>query len=349
MIKVLGKASKDSERGAIAIITVIIIMALIGFGAVAVDVGQVYAERAQLQNGADSAALGIAQQCYKAGTCSAADAMSWAQPLVNGNANDGATTVKAVDLSVANQVTVTTTTLDGTTNAGFLTPLLRQAVGGGPITVAAQATAKWGPPGGGSGFPLALSDACFDLSSGSNSGQMQVFSYKPGNGPAASPTDTCTNASGQSTTGGWGWLQDSGTCSVSTTAGGTVGSNTGVSPNYSGCSSVLQGWINTLSTGGKVEVQFPVFSQSAYNGNNAQYTILGYATLDVIGWQFSSTGNGNIPYWYNSNPPAGYPSLACSGGSNRCIIGQFVRFDASVQSTGGNGQDFGTSAFYLSK
>lgn len=348
MIKVLGKASKDSERGAIAIITVIIIMALIGFGAVAVDVGQVYAERAQLQNGADSAALGIAQQCYKAGTCSAADAMSWAQPLVNGNANDGATTVKAVDLSVANQVTVTTTTLDGTTNAGFLTPLLRQAVGGGPITVAAQATAKWGPPGGGSGFPLALSDACFDLSSGSNSGQMQVFSYKPGNGSGSTPTNmTCTNASGQTTAGGWGWLQESSTCSVTTSAGGTVGSNTGNNP-ASDCSSLLQGWINTLSSGGKVEVQFPVFSQTAYTGNNAQYTILGYATLSIVGWQFSGTGQGNLPFWYNSNPPTGYPTLSC-GGSDRCIIGQFVRFDASVQSTGGNGQDFGTSAFYLSK
>lgn len=338
---------RERDRGAIAVITAIVIVALIGLGAVAVDVGQIYAERGQLQNGADSAALGVAQQCYQApASCTVAQATSWAQPLVNGNANDGKTTVQSVDLSVSNQVTVTTTTLDGSTNAGFLTPLLRRAFNAGPITVAAQATAKWGPPGSGGGFPLALSNACFDLSSGATSGQLQTFSYKPGNGSNSTPTNmTCTNASGQSAPGGWGWLQQTSTCEVNTTAGGTVGSDTGNNP-ANACYSTLQGWMTTLQSGGEVDVQFPVFSQAAYNGNNAQYTILGYATLKVIGWQFSGTGNS--PYTYHSSVSDVGQTLAC-GGSTRCVIGQFVRFDSFLTGGGSGGQDFGTNNFSLIK
>ena len=42
-------------------------LVLIGAGAMAVDVGQIYAERAQLQNAADAGAMAVAKQCHEAG------------------------------------------------------------------------------------------------------------------------------------------------------------------------------------------------------------------------------------------------------------------------------------------
>ena len=43
---------------------------LLGLGAMVIDVGQLYQERAELQNGADAAALAVAKSCAL-GTCAA--------------------------------------------------------------------------------------------------------------------------------------------------------------------------------------------------------------------------------------------------------------------------------------
>ncbi len=40
-------------------------VALLGFAALAVDVGMLYAERTQLRNGSDAAAIAVAQKCAK--------------------------------------------------------------------------------------------------------------------------------------------------------------------------------------------------------------------------------------------------------------------------------------------
>ena len=84
--------TNENERGVIAPLAAILMVALLGFGALAVDVGAMYSEKAQLQNGADSAALAIAQTCAKMpdpSTC-AADQKGLATPFANGNALDGA-------------------------------------------------------------------------------------------------------------------------------------------------------------------------------------------------------------------------------------------------------------------
>ncbi|GAP57481.1 conserved hypothetical protein [Arthrobacter sp. Hiyo1] len=124
----------DRERGAAGVMVALMMLTLIGVGAVAVDVGQIYAERAQLQNGADAGALAVASSCAK-GSCNT----SLAGPLANSNANDGASTVKSVDLSVPGKVTVTTSTKDGTTGAGYLSKMFANALNTGPVTVGAQA------------------------------------------------------------------------------------------------------------------------------------------------------------------------------------------------------------------
>ena len=55
----------NPERGAVAPMTAMLMVALLGMTAFAVDVAMMYSEHAQLQNGADSSAIGIAQACAK--------------------------------------------------------------------------------------------------------------------------------------------------------------------------------------------------------------------------------------------------------------------------------------------
>src|SRR6476620_4978697 len=106
----LKARGRDPERGATGVLVAVMMLVLIGAGALAVDVGQIYAERAQLQNAADAGAMAAAMQCHSAPTDCATRAQAWAQEMTAANSNDGATTVDSVDLSVPNQVTVATST-----------------------------------------------------------------------------------------------------------------------------------------------------------------------------------------------------------------------------------------------
>ncbi|HET9648415.1 MAG TPA: pilus assembly protein TadG-related protein, partial [Microlunatus sp.] len=90
------------ERGAIAVIVAILMVALIGFVAIAVDVAAMWSEKRQLQNGADAGALAIAQACAK-NACGSPSAT--AQSFATLNKNDGSATGTVVSLT-GSQVTV---------------------------------------------------------------------------------------------------------------------------------------------------------------------------------------------------------------------------------------------------
>ncbi len=72
------------ERGAVAVLVALLIGCgvLTGMAALVVDVAQIYQERAELQNGADAAALGVAKSCAL-GICDP----TVAQQYANGNAS----------------------------------------------------------------------------------------------------------------------------------------------------------------------------------------------------------------------------------------------------------------------
>jgi Flp pilus assembly protein TadG len=48
------------ERGAAAVVLSLLMVPMLGFAAIAVDIGSLYAERARLQVGADAAAIAVA-------------------------------------------------------------------------------------------------------------------------------------------------------------------------------------------------------------------------------------------------------------------------------------------------
>ena len=99
---------REREQGAIAMIVAMLFGfgVMIGLAALTVDVGNINADRRQLQNGADAVALAAAQVCAKTGTC--VPTATNLTALANANAADGATAIKRVDNQLPLSAPVTT-------------------------------------------------------------------------------------------------------------------------------------------------------------------------------------------------------------------------------------------------
>ncbi|WP_175637519.1 Tad domain-containing protein, partial [Sinomonas mesophila] len=153
-----NKERLADERGAVAVLVAVLMVALVGAGALAVDIGRIGAEKAQLQNGADASALAIAGNCVKTPSTCTSSADGLAAQYTPANSNNGSTVPASVTFPSSKTVTVQTST-----PTSGLSLVLAPIFGMASMQVEASATAEWGYPGAGSGFPLALSDTCFDL------------------------------------------------------------------------------------------------------------------------------------------------------------------------------------------
>ena len=100
---------REKERGAIAVLVALLMVVLLGFAAIAVDQGMLYAQKAQMQNGADAAALAIAQDCAKRGTALCVPAApGTALQLAKANTNSGMADAPAPSFPSPGTVVVTT-------------------------------------------------------------------------------------------------------------------------------------------------------------------------------------------------------------------------------------------------
>jgi Flp pilus assembly protein TadG len=179
----------SSDRGAVAPLVAVIFASGLVFalGAIVVDVGQAYSERAQLQNGADSAALAVARGCARgASFCDpATSATSIAGTHANSNAKDATSSVTVLcgrdatgklstscppssptkSLSCSDAVPTTQyaevhTRTRTSAGASVLPPAFGRAVLGSSyagMTVNACARAAWGPPAKANGLALTIS------------------------------------------------------------------------------------------------------------------------------------------------------------------------------------------------
>lgn len=278
----------ESERGAAGILVAVMMLVLIGAGALAVDVGQVYAERAELQNGADAGALAGAQLCSVAGGCTQADANTVARALANQNSKDGASNVRSVTLSVPGEVTVSTSTRNAANGSGFLSKLFANALNTPDIGVGARATASWSyPTHGVSILPLTFATCEFHedglphkiLTQGGGSGATDCNGRNPSN---------------QIIPGGFAWLKPDGAtgCKVTAEVGQWSKTSTGASVP-TGCDALF----NASLVGQTVAL--PVYAYtctgilSPCTGNNVKYMIQKWAGFKVQGWKFP--GNSYDP------------------------------------------------------
>lgn len=295
----------ERERGAAGVMVAVMMVALIGAGALAVDTGQIYAERAQLQNAADAGALGGANLCSKTGGCTQTAANTLAANLANSNSNDGKSTVESVDLSVAGQVSVTTSTKDGTTNAGFLSKMFASALNAPPAKVGATATAKWlYPTKGITVLPLVFAPCEF------KDDNLPHKILTQGGGQDCNGL----NPSNQAYQGGFAWLMPNGTqpCEVIAEIGTYSPGSTGAAVP-SGCLDLFDPTVNPGLAGSVVAL--PVYSNTnGLTGSNAKYKIVKWAGFKIQAW--------------NLTGQAKYDPGNVFSGSEKGIYGTFVGYSA---------------------
>jgi Flp pilus assembly protein TadG len=337
-------APANGERGAISVLVAILMVTLLGFAALAVDVGMLYAERTQLRNGADAAAIAIAQKCAKdinGADCSTTSAL--ARSLANSNAGDGKSNIADLVLDkAAGTVKVTAGAQEAGKAPNRVSLFFARALGFNDATVTAGAAVQWGRPvAGPTAFPLTFSICQVK---DQVDGSLQKLEN---HGDNANP-DCMYGPSGQAAPGGFGWLTSNpGMCS------GVININAGDAPNSSGnsypkdCDSVLTQWAADINAGKDVIVLLPVFNKVTGTGNGATYKLVSFAAFKVKGWNFS--GNNDLPESFQNKPPAIASSLKCD---NNCrgIIGSFVRY-VSLDSayTLGPAEDFGAGVVRLTQ
>lgn len=292
---------------------------MLGFAAISIDVAKLYSERAQLQNGSDSAALMIAQKCAKNEAdpnCSAAAPM--APDLANKNAVDDVSNVKAIALdkpSRTAQVTAGAKEAGSTTNNVSL--FFAGVLGIPSAEVSASSSVRWGSPvEGTTPFPLAFS-VC------------QVFGMVDGatqllqNHTSDANVDCPRGPAGKTVPGGFAWIvQSTGQCGgLVNLAVNQSGSDTG-NDGPSNCDAILNKWAAELSAGRPVTVLLPVYEDVSGSGSGASYDLLAFASFSVQGWAFS--GADKLPMVYN-NASSPDKNLQCKGDC-RGIIGKFVNY-----------------------
>lgn len=258
------------ERGAIGVLVAALIGGgvLLGMAALTIDVGQLYQNRAELQNGADAGALAVARACAQdSANCTPVNALGIAGNYADANASQltggtdgaatpcgsggtlsactgatGALTQCPADPANVNYVDVNTSTRlpDGST---LLPPVFAGALGIGGQTVRACAQAEWGTAMTSDSLAVTVSfcawqalthdtDGDGDDSADNDDDDTQYDHLIPLwlKGKGTSCTD---NASGQKLPGGFGWLAPSCT---------STGNSTCANP----CTAVID--INTATT-----------------------------------------------------------------------------------------------------
>jgi hypothetical protein len=347
----MSRMIRSAERGAVALIVAVLFGGgvLTGVGAIVVDVGAIYAEREELQSGADAAATAVAKACIaNAATCTQTQRDTRAAKYANSNAKDGSTAVVAVcgrgfglpacpsdpgNLTACigevpatgNYVEVRTGTRlgDGST---LLPPSFAGAFAGreGFDGTEIRACARVATTPGGSPnrmvAPGVTVEKCYHTSYTSNGASYptteRVLYLKDGKN-----ADPCTGTSsnGANGPGNFGWLDHQGGCKATfdlTTGfyGGDTGNNTEASCEY------LIDWYIDNAT----PMPLPLFDATSDNGKKFQYHLAGFSAFMVTGYKLSGASRESR-----------VSHLDLCSGSERCLYGYFVKATAPILDPGG--------------
>jgi Flp pilus assembly protein TadG len=280
------------ERGATAVMFALLLVPMLGFTAIAVDVGALYADRARLQVGADAAAIAVAQDCSR-GNCG--DMLATAQALIDANDTEG-TAAQPVLSSDPLSVTVT----GGLPVEHWFAPVL----GYDSTRVSATATVGWGNPSRGTAvLPLTFSWCEFEQMTGGGvpSGDVVRTIYFT----KTSGTTGCTGPSNNIVPGGFAYLDTpSGKCEAASARNERSYSKTGNSVPSECSTADFSEWVGQT-------VLLPLFEEAGETGSNAWYRVYGYAAFRLTGYHLGGQ------YSTASKP--------CNG-NDRCVAGYFMRF-----------------------
>lgn len=319
-----GLSKMQEEDGAVAVLVAVLLVVLLGFAAIVIDFGRMYGEKAQLQNGADAAALSLAQECANddsAEPCSPTSSLM--QSYADANALDGAS---GVDVKLpgfglpsdSRTAVVTTSAKEAGIPEGSISTYLAGVLGIESLFVQAQASAEWGSPTAGTTpFPLAFSicqvrgkvDGTLQRLQSHGSGANPSCNYGPSGGPVP---------------GGFGWLsQDATSCGATIDITVEEGSSNTGNDEPDRCAETLRSWAADLNAGDEVIVLLPVFNKVTGTGSSATYKLTSFAAFSVVGWKFS--GNDTLPSTFRNTTAYVGADLACTGNC-RGIIGSFIEY-----------------------
>jgi hypothetical protein len=311
------------EHGGMALVVGLLVIPLLAVLVLVVDAGILYVERAQLQAGADAAALAVARDCAL-GSCAPADYLPTAQALASANAGDGVADVQDVSFPTATSVTVVTRSLN-TRGENVIDLAAANLLGIAALPVRASATAAWSAFGTAHTLPLTISYCNFLEATGGGEpdGVERLLQYNKTDGSV-----DCHGPSGMAIPGGFGWLSTDPSCAVTTSVDDddyTAGTPGAARPL--GCDPA--DWRDQV-------VLMPIFDETNdLGGANAGYKFHGYAAFRITGYRFPGAS------WNNTSPPS------CTGECNG-IKGYFLEyvFDPSLGS--GSGPNLGAVSVRLS-
>jgi len=338
---------RRDERGVIGVLVALLVGGgvLLGMGALVLDVGQIYQERAELQSGADAAALGVAKSCAL-GACTPGNASQLADgnassltggtegvTLVCGSGSLGSCPASTGSLTSCQpqpsadtnfvEVYTATQTAGGSTllPPTFATALLGNASYQG-TTVRACAQAVWGAPSAATADALTISACEWDQATQQGTAYASAPPYSQNPEPAASFDQVltpdpgnghgcATEPTGDDAAGTFGWALDTkNTCAVPVTGPSFPGS-----PGNStepACLAILQNaWQNQTA------IVVPVYA--SFDGGANTYALQGFADFVVTGYNLPSAAE---PDWLD-------PANTCT---STCVTGYFVQ--GVIPSTG---------------
>jgi hypothetical protein len=342
------------EQGAVLVIVVLMMVVLVGMAALVVDAGAMYEERRELQNGADAAALAVAEDCARGLPCTVAAATDTAAELGDANADDGTsnTVIDTDAFDPAGSVTVDTSTrrTDGTTAISFVFAPVLDVIGGEDVdgkTISASATAVWGYASSLRTLPLTISECEFQAATGGTNfesppwdmAKEETLMFHDGASKA-----TCGAVAGMDADAdgklpaGFGWLVPEDDCDVTTTvvdnAGGTEDDWAIKDPgNNPECQAVdLSGYLGSV-------MQVPVFADFCKNNagecpdfaNGDKYRIQRYAAFYLTGYDLG----GKTYERFDPKTRTAAPDCGTKKNDDLCITGFFTTSVGSSGEIGG--------------
>lgn len=333
---------------------------LLGLSALVIDVGQLYQERAQLQSGADAAALAVAKSCIL-GTCTPSTALSTAQTYANDNASDGvagvgtvcgyAGTLTACGASTGAMTACPSPPAAGTSyvdvntstktsgGATVIAPLFaNELTGNGSYTgttVLACSQVTWGGSGSGgstySGIFTAFTTPACQWDKQSSAGH--IYGSPPSVSLPSSSYDMklklsyggkagcSTEASGSDGPGTFGWVTETGGCTENPPLATTYSVHT--STTSANCNTPLYDDAQNKSL-----IYIPVYTSVSGSGTSAVYNVKGAAAFVVTGYNVPGSGQfASYADWLNS-------ANKCTG-TTYCIDGYFVAEAGTLSASGG--------------
>jgi hypothetical protein len=309
----MRRLARRDDRGATAVITAIFLVALLlPVCLITIDVGRVYAERRQLQNGADAGALAVAQSCASEGGCDTSFADTYADPNSNdltqhvlevcgtadglpacgapsGGELSNCTPIAADSPYADTPYVQVRTRVDGPEGLVLL-PLF----GADAVTVSACARAALGGVRTATGLAFTASycewaNATGDGSNFGSDHRVSLALKAPGpNEPAL-----CSNGPGSGwgdAPGSFGWLDSNGNCTATVDTDATYSGDTGANFPQE-CQQVMY---DLVASGDPVFI--PIFDAVQGTGTSVVYRFKGWAAFVLTGYDLNGgkTGDGCI-------------------------------------------------------